>query len=67
MKKPPNTRDESLKSLKSCFTVSALSKWLVDLAELYRICKHPSVLASIRLVLTARNQKQAEEGRSLHG
>jgi hypothetical protein len=62
-----STRYDAINRLKAGHTTSWLSEQLVRLTELYRICQHPSVLASMRLVLAARDSKQKEEGRSLHG
>lgn len=52
--------DQAVENLKRCYTIEALEVWRLRLTELYQASKHPSILASMRLLLAAHNQKEEE-------
>jgi len=64
-----STADQAVENLMNCYDIEALECWRVRLTELYQVSKHPSVLASMRLLLRARNTKeeQLRHPRTAHG
>lgn len=46
-------RDQAVSNLKRCYSIEALEVWRVRLTELYQVSKHPSILASMRLLIAA--------------
>lgn len=55
-----STKDQAIENLMQRYSMEALECWRVRLTELYQVSRHPSILASMRLVLRAHRQKEED-------